>query len=680
MKRKTGIIFLVLTSLVIVFAVIGFYIYSHKLYLNDLAENRVLAWNDEFDDLDTSVWDYETGSVRNNELQLYVDSEENVFCKDGVLHIKAIKNNPQDGYEWSSGSIISRKGFAFGNGLIEAKVKYDPQKGCWPAFWGKGYNYWRDYEKQQNLGLNWPECGELDMAEFTYEGKYAGGAFWLSDDTGSQDSARTSVSDFTFDNGWHIIGMERSDDGIDFYYDRNYVGTLSKEEFQDELYTPYNVILNLAIGGGSQGQPDGELTETEFLVDWIRYYVPETTKKVDKVKTISLDCGDEFELKIGQRRILQPSFDVENPDNYFVDWTSSNEEVATCYAGTVKALSTGTTTITATTETGIKVTTTLEVKEDATNPTEEIDLYIDSLYLDYNTTAYIRTVVTPEYRSNLSLNWESSDESVATVQDGTVTAVSENGGNVTITCKSADGTAEASIDITCKPKPEDTIDTNGIVAKYTKNGWSSDAWNSDLENGIDFNTTGDSSTGFQYLSGLGYQQKYISDSSIYAEQAQHYIEPDQINIDGPFTVAVRYFYPAGAENSGGNVFEICKNDGKNEGTIQLQSNHLYAKDLQGNNVIDLGIDIDEDTSHDRVINVVLVKDENKELSVFVNGKLSCKSDSFSSIPNLNLSGIQVGIGNKAITNAVYQALLVYNRALSEAEVQDLNISLNVMYQ
>lgn len=42
---------------------------------------------------------------------------------------------------------------------------------------------------------------------------------------------------------------------------------------------------------------------------------------------ISLDCGDKFELEIGQRRILQPSFDVENPDNYFMDWTSSNERL-----------------------------------------------------------------------------------------------------------------------------------------------------------------------------------------------------------------------------------------------------------------------------------------------------------------------------------------------------------------
>lgn len=307
-------------------------------------------------------------------------------------------------------------------------------------------------------------------------------------------------------------------------------------------------------------------------------------------------------------------------------------------------------------------------------------MYTDSLYLDYNTTAYIRPVVKPEYRSNLSLNWESSDESVATVQDGTVTAVNENGGDVTITCKSADGAAEASIDITCKPKPEDTIDTNGIVAKYTKIGWSSDAWNSDLENGIDFNTTGDSSTGFQYLTGLGYQQKYISDSSIYAEQAKHYIGPDQINIDGPFTVAVRYFYPAGVENSGGNVFEICKNDGKNEGTIQLQSNHLYAKDLQGNNVIDLGIDIDEDTSHDRIINVMLVKDENKMINLFINGQRTCQLDDFIDIPDMNLAGIEVGIGNKSLSNGIYQALLVYNRALTENEIQDLDIALNLMYQ
>ena len=678
--KKKKILLIIWIAFVACSVLLVTYIYSHKLYLQDLVKNRILVWNDEFNGLDTTVWDYEIGNIRNNELQFYVNSEENIFCKDGILHIKAIKNSPQDGYEWSSGSIISRKGFAFGEGLIEAKVKYDPKKGCWPALWGKGYNYWRDYEKQQNLGLNWPECGELDMAEFTYGGKYAGGAFWLSDDTGLQDSAKTSASEFTFDNEWHIIGMERTYDGIDFYYDRKYMGTLFKEEFQDELYTPYNVILNLAIGGGSQGQPDESLKETEFLVDWVRYYLPEDVKRVDKVSKISLDCGDEFELKIGQRRVLEPSFDVENPSNYHVDWTSSNEETTTCFAGTVKALSIGTTTITATTESGVKASAILEVKDDATNFTEKIELYADSLYLDYNTTASIRAVAKPEYRSNTSLNWESSDESIATVQDGTVTAVNAKGGEVTITCKSSDGVASASIEITCKPKPVDNIDTNGIVAKFTKNGWSSDVWSSDLENRIGFNTTGDSSTGFQYLSGLGYQQKYISDNSIYAEQAKHYIGSDQIDINGPFTVAVRYFYPAGVENSGGNVFEICKTDGKNEGMIQLQTNHLYAKDLQGNNVINVGFKSDQDISHDRIQNVVLVKDENKIISLFINDQQICQLDDFSNIPDMNLSGIEVGIGNKSLTNGIYQALLVYNRALTEIELQDLDIALNSMYQ
>jgi hypothetical protein len=36
LKRKTGIVFLVLTSLGIICAVIGFYIYSHKLYLRSI--------------------------------------------------------------------------------------------------------------------------------------------------------------------------------------------------------------------------------------------------------------------------------------------------------------------------------------------------------------------------------------------------------------------------------------------------------------------------------------------------------------------------------------------------------------------------------------------------------------------------------------------------------------------
>lgn len=70
-------------------------------------------------------------------------------------------------------------------------------------------------------------------------------------------------------------------------------------------------------------------------------------------------------------------------------------------------------TITVTKESGIKIITTLEVREAVTNLTEEIDIYTDSLYLDYNITliyVYIRTVVKPEYISNSSLKRESSGE------------------------------------------------------------------------------------------------------------------------------------------------------------------------------------------------------------------------------------------------------------------------------
>lgn len=42
-----------------------------------------------------------------------------------------------------------------------------------------------------------------------------------------QDSAKTLVLELLFDNECYLAGMERSKDGIDYYYDSNCVGTLS---------------------------------------------------------------------------------------------------------------------------------------------------------------------------------------------------------------------------------------------------------------------------------------------------------------------------------------------------------------------------------------------------------------------------------------------------------------------
>ena len=659
---------------------IGVVVFKHMTpQLEDLAEHRVLAWNDEFDFLNTDIWDYETGAVRNKELQLYTPKEENVFCSEGILHLKAMKNNPDAEHKWSSGALISRKGFAFGYGLIEAKVKYDPQEGCWPAFWGKGYHYWRDYSAAVNLGVDWPECGEIDMVEYIYGNHYCPGGFWYREDVKSVQSGKSEASEFEFDDAWHIIGMERTENEIKFFYDRNYVGKLPAGNCQDELFQPYNVLLNLAIGGGAQQNPEETLTETEFLVDWLRYYLPEDARKVEKPSSLKLDCGTGFELRKGQRRVLQPLFDVAYPSNYHVAWHSSDESVATCYAGTVKTISNGTTKITASTPDGLEATAVLSVTDSADNPAEEIELYADSSVIDFHAPTEIRSVVKPEYATNTSLRWKSSDPSVATVDDGVVNAINPSGGEVVITCSSADGSARNCVVLQCKPEAQDVINTDGIVVKYTKRGWGNTVWKSDLPGGIDFEAIGNPSMGFKFLSGQGYQQKYISNSSPYADSGDHFAGTDLFDINGPFTAVVRIVYPTGAEDSGGNALVIAK-EGSDSAAVQLQSTHLYMRDTSGATVVNESFAIDEDTTHDRIITMVLTKDADRMVRLYINGKKTIESGVYSEQGEMNVSGMQFGIGNQSITNAVYQALLAYDRALNDEEVSALVKSLNQMYE
>lgn len=680
MSKKKRLIFLLMLLTLVGTLVIVSFLNRTTFFLEDLAKGRVLAWHDEFDKLNTQVWDYETGIIRNKEHQIYTSDNKNVFCENGILHLKAIKDNPQKGYAWSSGSIISRNGFAFGTGLIEAKVKYDPQKGCWPAFWGTGYNYWRDFNLSVNQGINWPECGEIDIVEFTHNRQHQSGAIWTQDDTGKMCSEKTKLSDFKYDDKWHIIGMERTENEIRFYYDRNLIGKLNKKDFQEELYSPYNVIFNLAVGGGAQEDPEESLTETEFQVDWVRYYLPKSAKKLKRPSKLELNCGKEFELQAGQRRVLNPKFDIKNVPNYYINWSSSDENIATCKAGTVKAISNGATTITATTPDGLKASTILKVKKDAINNLTDINLYVDSSVIDYNTTLVIRTVIKPEYNTDSRLVWSSSDENIATVENGVVSAINPKGGKVVITCSSVDGQVSKSVSLNCKPEANDTINTNGLVAKYTKKGWRKENWKSDLDDGEDFKATGDSSTGLEFLGGKGFQQKYISDDSVYVENGKHIAGIDLFDINGPFTVAVRYFYPAGVENSGGNAFEIVNSNGTEAGNIQLQSTHIFAKDSNGVNIINKKFEIDSDFTHDRSVTAILVKDANQIVKLYINRRLVLEAKDFKSLERMNISGMNLMIGNKSISNAVYQAFIAYDRALEKKEISSLENSLDLMYK
>lgn len=121
----------------------------------------------------------------------------------------------------------------------------------------------------------------------------------------------------------------------------------------------------------------------------------------------------------------------ENATNREVTFTSSNEIIAIVdQEGMITGISAGTAVITATTTNGKTATCEVTVPPYAENIT--IDAAIDLLVKDKST---LSVTYTPENCVAEEIIWTSSDESVATVNNGKVTAV--GAGTATITAESA---------------------------------------------------------------------------------------------------------------------------------------------------------------------------------------------------------------------------------------------------
>jgi beta-glucanase (GH16 family) len=232
-----------------------------------------LIWADEFDYdglPDRARWDYETGYVRNDELQYYTYArEKNARVRGGMLVIEAHKESYK-GYNYTSASLVTQDRASWRYGRVEVRAKLPTGNGTWPAIWMLGVNIPR---------VGWPDCGEIDIMENVgfdpdlIHGNIHTQAYNHVKRTNKGASVTVAQPYEVF----HVYAIEWFEDRIDFFIDEAKYFTFRNEGTGWETW-PYDqefyLILNLAIGGswgGMRGVDDGILPQ-QYYIDYVRVY------------------------------------------------------------------------------------------------------------------------------------------------------------------------------------------------------------------------------------------------------------------------------------------------------------------------------------------------------------------------------------------------------------------------
>lgn len=243
-----------------------------------------LVWSEEFDEdgqPDPENWNYETGFVRNNELQWY--QPDNAWIEDGMLIIEGRHEQVQNPNfdpenddwrenreyaEYTSTSMHTRGLQSWQFGRFEIRARIDVSEGMWPAWWTLG------------VDGSWPHNGEIDILEY-YDGVVLANAAWGTEEqwVPEWDDVRIPISDF--DENWadefHTWRMDWNEDYIRLYLDDELLNEVDLSETinpdgTNPFHQPHYMLVNLAIGGNQGGDPSGTEFPARYEIDYIRVY------------------------------------------------------------------------------------------------------------------------------------------------------------------------------------------------------------------------------------------------------------------------------------------------------------------------------------------------------------------------------------------------------------------------
>lgn len=322
--------------------------------LDDLVPNRLLIWHDEFKgpDIDSKKWNHIYSKDYAKDIQLVTSVKDELICRTIRDYRKGSGNT------YSSPELLTLGLFEFRYGRIEAKIKFTSASPYHITFWTLGSCYSRRSVQEgvsydDNDGVLFPSCGEIDIAEYD-NGGVGARTHWSSSgfdtdtvyQTGGNIDALTSTP-----NAWHIYACEWTETSIAFYVDGIKKGEWATSNALVNGWNPFQHPHFLLMNGvpNINGVSQFEIAETE--VKWVRVYAPAGI--TEPISAASIEIPQSASIRIGQRYFLNSVFTPSNVTDMTLTWLSHNEDIVTCYSGMLIGVSAGTTYVQARTNNGL---------------------------------------------------------------------------------------------------------------------------------------------------------------------------------------------------------------------------------------------------------------------------------------------------------------------------------------
>jgi beta-glucanase (GH16 family) len=232
-----------------------------------------LVWADEFtgSSVNTNKWGVRNGTVGTNELSIH--RSNNVSVSNGILKIQAKRERYTAGgntRDYTSGYLdtIRKASWTYGRFEMRAKLPtaQGQSKGMWPAFWlrpddgGDG-----EIDIMEAIGQSGSDNRVSQTLWYDYRG------------TKPRQVHEDRLPSGTSSGSYHVYALEWEKNAMRWYvdgrltYTRNTSTTpwINAPQFQK----PYNIRLNLQVGGSWPGSPDSSTVFPQtYSVDYVRVY------------------------------------------------------------------------------------------------------------------------------------------------------------------------------------------------------------------------------------------------------------------------------------------------------------------------------------------------------------------------------------------------------------------------